>query len=205
MLPFLIGGIVFLALAFFTFSFFEIKRIENSVEKRPVVNFENVYEKYEKSADKQNVTLSESYLKWKSLTYIEKFAIENRYHQANPMVMTQDTSIYFGFLTGMVLCFVGATFILGKFSEKTTQVSADTSLWNVSLTSSSPGIILSVIGVLLIITTILSKSEITVKDTSLYMPVSIENFKSNDFPDFPNVDSAKIDEDAEIARLRRKK
>ena len=213
LLPFLTGSIVILALIFFVFSFLQIKQINSRIETNPDVNLDSVFEKYEKNADNHNITYTESYMRWKTLIYIEKFAIDNRYHQANALLMSRILLIYLGFLTGMVLCFVGGTFILGKLSEKGTNLSADTSLWKVTLTSSSPGIILAIIGVLLMITTILSKSDITVKDTSLYVPSSVSKTRSADFPDFPSTqDSLKtggtpsipVDEDKEINDLKRK-
>ncbi|MCC6370351.1 MAG: hypothetical protein IT236_05030 [Bacteroidia bacterium] len=107
-----------------------------------------------------------------SLLLLENQIIKKRYHNANVILKAQIYTKYLGFLTGMILSLLGAMFILGKYRELPTDVkvqSNDPNKLNLQLQSTSPGIILSVIGAVIMITTILSKTDIIVKDYAIYL------------------------------------
>jgi hypothetical protein len=74
-----------------------------------------------------------------------------------------------GFTTGMVLAIVGAVFILGKLREQQTELKNETEALKVSLTTSSPGIVLAVLGSFLMSTTLLTKFDIDVRDLPVYV------------------------------------
>jgi hypothetical protein len=78
--------------------------------------------------------------------------------------------ISFAFLTGTILCFLGAGFILAKYSEEVSQVETTLKGVNLKLVSSSPGIILAVIGVILICVSVFAKADVEVKDNAVYLP-----------------------------------
>jgi hypothetical protein len=99
---------------------------------------------------------------------LESYALARRYHQANILLMSRIWLHYLGFVTGMILALVGAVFILGKLREKSTHLDTKTSTFSLALQSSSPGLILAVLGVALMVTTILVHHDITVNDQPLY-------------------------------------
>ena len=51
-----------------------------------------------------------------------------------------------GFVTGMILTIVGAVFIVGQFSSPGTEISGEGQGFKGSLETSSPGIVLTVLG-----------------------------------------------------------
>lgn len=99
----------------------------------------------------------------------ELLALLHRHQSADDVIDSRMLTISLSFLTGVILAFVGAIFILGKFSEDPTKLEASQEKLRLSLVSSSPGIILSTLGVALICICIVSKTSIDVKDEALYL------------------------------------
>jgi hypothetical protein len=100
---------------------------------------------------------------------LEAQALSRRYHQGNVLLMSRIWVSYLSFVTGMILCLVGASFILGRLREPTSTIGADSNLVKLSVKSSSPGIILASLGTVLIITSILTNHRIEIQDTSIYL------------------------------------
>lgn len=105
---------------------------------------------------------------WRTLARLEAHAIQQRYHQANVILMARIWTTYLGFVTGMILAVVGATFILGKLREQNSEISGKTENWQLSIVSTSPGLIMVVLGTVLMLVTILTHHQIDVKDSPLY-------------------------------------
>lgn len=110
-------------------------------------------------------------VRWKVLVQLEAYTVANRYHQANSALIVRASIKYLGFLTGTILAIVGAVFILGKLSESTSNLSAESSGWKVSIASASPGLILAVLGTALIIVTVLVNPPTGVTDLPTYIDV----------------------------------
>lgn len=100
---------------------------------------------------------------------MEEFIVTQRYHQANVLLMSGLWVRYLGFITGMVLALVGASFVLGKLREPVQKLSGKFSIINVSLSTTSPGIIMVVLGVVLMFATILDKDYYQVTDGNIYL------------------------------------
>lgn len=103
-----------------------------------------------------------------ALTTLEISAMERRYHQANVSLLTRTWTRYLGFMTGMVLAMVGATFILGRLETSPTTLKAEGGGWSGELISASPGMVLAVLGVGLMLTTIVTHHEIQIQDRPIY-------------------------------------
>jgi len=103
-----------------------------------------------------------------ALTALERIAMERRYHQANVSLLSRVWTRYLGFVTGMVLAMVGAAFILGRLETRTSAASAETAAGKFNFQSDSPGLILAGLGVVLMITTIVTHHEIQVQDRAIY-------------------------------------
>ena len=99
---------------------------------------------------------------------LELNAISRRYHQANVALMARVWARYLGFVTGMILTLVGATFILGQVPSTETKIATKSESFQLSLQSASPGIILCVLGVVLMITAIITHHEIQSRDIAVY-------------------------------------
>ncbi len=115
---------------------------------------------------KQNV----EYLKWYSLVKMEEHSINRRYNQGGVLLMSRIYIKYLGFFTGMILAIVGSVFIISKLKEDVSELEGSVQeKTKFRLISSSPGIIFGVLGTALMMTTILTHSEINVKDMPLFL------------------------------------
>jgi len=85
---------------------------------------------------------------------LEANAMHRRYHQASVVLMARVWTSYLGFVTGMVLAIIGAVFILGRVQGTYTSMEAKVADANVALKTSTPGIVLAAMGVLLMIATL---------------------------------------------------
>jgi len=104
----------------------------------------------------------------------ELLTVLYRHQSADNIIESRILTINLSFLTGVILSFIGAIFILGKFSESATKIEAGQDKLKFSLASSSPGIILSTLGVALIIVCIVSKTSLDVKDQAVYLNVTYQ-------------------------------
>jgi hypothetical protein len=179
LLPFLVISISILSFAFIIFYFIHVHDIEKALENVPAFQ--------PSLQSKDNVTNH-----WNDLKDLERFSILNRYYNARLMIRSRFLIISLSFLTGVVLSFVGSIFILGKFSEDLTTLEGGQEKINLKIASSSPGIILSLLGIIIIITAILSKVEVHVSDTPLFIPEMTGN-NSREIPDtaFYKIDPSK--------------
>ncbi len=109
------------------------------------------------------------YIQWKTLVVLEQEVIRMRYQQINATLLLRTWTRYTGFLVGMVLALVGAFFILGRLREEASQLSGESGGFKVMLTSSSPGIILAVLGTILMIVTLAVKFDFEVNDRPVYL------------------------------------
>ncbi len=162
LLPFLVIVISALAVCFIVFYFIHISNIEKALESSPQ------FQSSSKVNANQNLT------QWNDLRDLESFSITNRYYNARLIIRSRLLMISLSFLTGVVLCFVGSIFILGKFSEDSTTIEGGRENMNLKLASSSPGIILSFFGIVVISISMMSKIELNVSDAPLFMPQTIE-------------------------------
>jgi hypothetical protein len=104
-----------------------------------------------------------------TLASLELYLLERRYHQANVALMARVWVRYLGFVTGMALALVGATFILGKLREPPSEVSGEFAGGKLSFAGASPGILLVVVGVALMLTTIVTHHRIEVIDQPVFL------------------------------------
>lgn len=100
---------------------------------------------------------------------LEADTVARRYHQANVVLMSSVWSRYLGFVTGMILAIVGAVFILGQVETTNSELGGSGAGWTLSLRSASPGLVLCVLGVALMITTIVTLHEIHTRDVAVYV------------------------------------
>src|SRR5215471_3551722 len=104
-----------------------------------------------------------------SLLLLESDALDKRYHQASALLMSRIWTKHPSFLTGMVLALLGATFILGKLSEGTSNISGGGAGWKADISSASPGIILAFFGTVLLSISLVVQPPIEVEDKPVYI------------------------------------
>jgi hypothetical protein len=72
---------------------------------------------------------------------MESFLVTQRYHQAAAQLMAGLWTRYLGFITGMILALVGASFVLGKLREPAQKIDGKFPMIDFSIRTASPGII----------------------------------------------------------------
>ena len=168
LMPFMVTVLSVVMLFFFTASAFQLYYLHQRIERSPELDLNPVLVAIESNpagaSEKDKLQIA----RWKTLAILEGNALQRRYHQANVLLMSRIWTGYLGFVTGMILALVGATFILGKLRESESKVDAASAAWKVSLTTASPGLVLAVLGTILMITTIMGRYEIQVNDGQLY-------------------------------------
>jgi hypothetical protein len=110
------------------------------------------------------------YTQWATRSLLEKNLIERRYNQAKLTLMTRTWISYIGFITGMLLALMGATFVLGKLSDGGTTAGVEGGGMKGNLVSTSPGIVLAILGTVLMGINIYTDHRINVDDVSTYLP-----------------------------------
>ena len=84
--------------------------------------------------------------------------------------MARTWTSYLGYLTGMILALVGATFILGKLKEEVSTLGVEGSGVKATLRTTSPGLALCFLGTVLILGTIMTHNQIELQESGpLYL------------------------------------
>lgn len=167
LLPFMISFMTVMALLFFLFSGLHIYQVTRFIQSA-----DGLDTRAQISAEINKPTgrpISSDEVMEHSLLLLEADALDKRYHQAGGLLMSRIWSRQLAFITGMVMAFVGAAFILGKLSEDTTEVSGGAAEWKVAISSASPGIILSFFGTVVIVASLFVRASLDVSDGPAYV------------------------------------
>jgi hypothetical protein len=167
LLPFMAGFMVVMAFLFFVFSGLHIYQVTHFIQLADGPDTRTQIENEISRPTGQPVTADE--VMEHSLLLLEADALDKRYHEAGGLLMSRIWSRQLAFITGMVMAFVGAAFILGKLSENTTQISGGSDQWKVAISSASPGIILSFLGTVVIVASLFVKATLEVNDAPGYV------------------------------------
>ena len=100
---------------------------------------------------------------------LEYTTLERRYEQSNALLLSRTWIKYLGFLTGMLMVFVGSTYVIGRFVEHEAKIEIGHGESKGALTASSPGIIVSVLGTVVIVVSIYVNHSIETFDGSVYL------------------------------------
>lgn len=115
-----------------------------------------------------------TYREWYVRAVLEKSALEQRFAMQSMVVQGRLWTRVMGFLTGMILCFSGSVFVLGKLRDPPIQVSAEGSGLKTSLSTSSPGVFLAFAGALLIGLSLYVPTSVESSDVAVYLPRQVE-------------------------------
>jgi len=177
LLPLMRGGLVALAVFFFVASLVQYHLLYQDLRGGGPAIGKSI-EELEKNLPVSQQTKLE-FVRWKTLVLLEQEAMHLRYQQINATLLLRTWTRYTGFLVGMVLALVGAFFILGRLREETSQISIESSGVKGMLTSSSPGLILAVLGMILMVVTLAVKFDFTVNDRPVYLPLYVLSSESS--------------------------
>lgn len=182
-LPFAVICIMLLIIIFFSFYLYQITQIQGSFSN--LANYNN--------NSLQQVSVNNNQSMSQQLYNAEIISLLNRHHGASIIIKSRILIISLSFLTGVVMTFLGSIFILGKFNENVSTIEGNVKEMKVALASSSPGIILSTLGIILISISILSKTNLAVSDKPVYL-----NGYVNDINAQPIIDSTDVEELEEL-------
>ena len=122
----------------------------------------------------QEAMADRTYREWYVRAVLEKSALEQRFAMQSMVVQGRLWTRVMGFLTGMILCFSGSVFVLGKMREPPIQASAEGSGFKASLSTSSPGVFLAFAGALLIALSLYVPTSVESSDVAVYLPRQVE-------------------------------
>lgn len=112
-------------------------------------------------------------LEMRARVVLEERTLERRYHQANALLMSRIWVSYLSFVTGMILCLVGAAFVLAQVRGPAAEVALNGGAVGGSVKSASPGLVLAVLGTTLIALSITTNHQIAVNDGAVYLDVDL--------------------------------
>lgn len=168
LLPWIISVPTVLILVFILLSTLQMRRIEDFVYQNSGLSLKK--ELPPPSAFGDSINRNVAYVKLYSLASMEEISMNRRYNAAGASMMSGIYTRYLGFFTGMILAIVGAVFIISKFREDLSNVSLSLAeQMKFRAVSSSPGIIFGLLGTILMIVTIVKKTDFEVKDSPLYL------------------------------------
>jgi hypothetical protein len=179
LLPTMSGLLVGLTIFFFLTTFGQMAYLHWTILQSPAVDInpsagENLINTAETFNDRVNARELEV------RSRMEAFLVTQRYHQASVQLMAGLWTRYLGFITGMILALVGASFVLGKLREPSQKLDGKFSMLDFSLRTTSPGVILAVLGVVLMFATITDKDTLKVTDEDVYLyPVKVADTIEN--------------------------
>lgn len=167
LLPTMTGLLIGLTIFFFLTTFGQMAYLHWTILQRPAVDINpSAGVELQGSAATFADRLNARELEVRSK--MEAFLITQRYHQASVQLMAGLWTRYLGFMTGMILALVGASFVLGKLREPAQKLDGKFSMIDFSLRTTSPGVILAVLGVLLMFATIMDKDMYSFTDANTY-------------------------------------
>lgn len=113
---------------------------------------------------------SEGKLRWWAVSELEVYAINQRYHQAHVLLMSRIWIQYLSFFMGIIMITIGAVFVFGKVRDLESSIDVENKWFGRLLfRSTSPGLFVTLFGVLLIIFSFAYQRNIEVVDRSVYL------------------------------------
>lgn len=180
LLPLMTRMIVWLTVFFFWASFSQLAYLHWRISRSPALDVRDSLSMLSGATTERGVQNTVELAKLKALIALEANGLEQQYHQANVLLMSRIWTAYLGFVTGMILSLVGASFVLGKLREGASEMILRTPpATDVSFRSTSPGLLLVMLGSILMLTAIVTNHRIDVTHRAVYLrdssfPVSME-------------------------------
>lgn len=168
LLPFMVRFLVAFAAFFLLASLVQLIYLQSHIRNAPQSNFAHLNALLTPNDEIKGDERIEI-LRARIALDLESNVLQRRYHQANAQLMARVWMRYLGFLTGMTLALVGAAFILGQLQGPKSSLQGKTGSMEISVKSASPGILLASLGVILMVTTIVTRHLVEVKDAPVYL------------------------------------
>ena len=179
LMPVMVAVIAVMAVFFFAASLWQLEAFR---EDSRVTALE-----LPKSPDARLGTLEErDQARWNTLVALESHLIMRRYEQVRSLLLLRAWTRYVGFLTGMILAFVGSVFVLGKLGEggPAQELAGEGSGVKATLKTPYPGVVLAALGTVLMGMTIAVPFDFETRDIPVYL-APMDGRRSQPLPDPP--------------------
>ena len=177
LLPFILISYSILAIGYGWFFFFEIRSMQQDFGPAETPTF--VQSRYDTAGINSEPAKLEL-IKWRDRVSLEQTAFTFRYHQGKLLILARLKLILFSFALGSITFLIGSIFILSRISEATSELGLNSDVLKAEIKSGSPGIVLSTLGTIIMLTCILVKADVDIKDQPLYIPYSLDAIPSVD-------------------------
>ncbi|MET3654768.1 hypothetical protein [Dyella japonica] len=165
LLPFITRSIAVMGFLFFVSSFLQLHLMYLELKVDPIVGPSMIA-----ASEKASSTASADALHWDGLLALEHETLIDRTKSLNAVILRQASLLHLGFLTGMVLCLVGAIFVLGQLRTPESTLSGEGHGIKLALNTSSPGIVLAALGCGLMCLTLFHRYQFNLPDKTVYLP-----------------------------------
>ncbi|MDI9239909.1 hypothetical protein QLQ15_13435 [Lysobacter sp. LF1] len=166
LLPFMTRAIVLAGLAFFVSSSVHVLMMHSDLRMKP----SEVRLELPQGRSRPGEPMPEA---WAGLLALEHQALLHRQQTINAVVLRQTSLLHLGFLTGTVLCLVGAVFVLGRLQMPDSSFEGEAPKLKFSLRTASPGIVLALLGSGLMCATLYHRFQFNLpQHTSYVLPAS---------------------------------
>lgn len=139
LLPFMTRAIVLAGLAFFLSSSVHVLMMHSDLRMKP----SEARLELPQSRSHSGQPMPQA---WAGILALEHQALLHRQQTINAVVLRQTSLLHLGFLTGTVLCLVGAVFVLGRLQTSDSSFEGAAPTLKVSVRNASPGIVLAMLG-----------------------------------------------------------
>jgi hypothetical protein len=171
LLPLMSGVLLALTGVFVLASFWQIHDIQQRIDAPDHSAADSVFKQLEQQIGSGRVTMPAGYAGVRIVAALETDALSRRYRHASSALLARTWTRYMGFLTGMIMALVGAAFVLGRLEEGETQFTGEAQGAKWAFITTSPGLILAALGSGLMLTALIVKADVDVKDGSAYAPL----------------------------------
>jgi hypothetical protein len=169
----MIGAISLLAIFFFVSSLIQIEKLNRSVALENNTEVRAVLTNLDADAAKLSTDAKIELLKWKARATLEADLVRRRYQQVRSTLQLRAWTRHMGFMTGMIMAFVGAIFIMSKLKEQETNLTGEYQAVKWGLATSSPGIVLATLGTALMFVTIMVDYTFDTRDVAVYLEPAV--------------------------------
>lgn len=174
LLPLMTGTIVLAMFAFLCFSLLDTWSVRSGIANAPALDVREDLGRVDCAKATYSPHERGECLRWKVAVLLEAHTVNRRYHQANVALLVRVSVKYLGFLTGMLMSLVGAVFVLGQLTDGGSKLAMEGGGAKGALNTSSPGLILAVLGTTLMIVTIFVNPPTEVSDGNVYLNAPAE-------------------------------
>lgn len=169
LLPFMIGSLAFVALAFMASTLWFFRELQARLEFRQDDVVAALSTRYQPAFEKVDL----AYRDWYVRAALEQTALQQRFNVQTAIVKARLWTRFMGFITGMLLALTGCVFVLGKLRESINFTGQSTAISG-TLATSSPGVFLALLGTVIIGISLTVQANVESTDSSVYLARQIQ-------------------------------